>query len=80
MLFKKLTHNAKHQLHVDNQKELRLIQQMKFQFPRGALNAECPVTEGTAVYADTIQSIDEKAWRKYSVAEARHHDLLGKNL
>merc|ERR1712100_678089 len=77
MLFKKLTYDAKKQLHDDNQKEVRLIQTMKTRFPRGALNSECPVTEGSEVYADTIQEIDEKAWRKYSVAEARHHDLLG---
>ena len=53
------------------------MQQMKHQFPRGALNAECPVTEGSAVYADTIREIDERAWKRYSIAEARHHDLLG---
>ena len=58
-------------------KEVRLVQTMKTRFPRGALNSECPVTDGSEVYSDTIKNIDEKAWRKYSVAEARHHDLLG---
>jgi len=77
MLFKKLTYDAKKQLHDDNQKEVRLVQQMRNQFPRGALNSECPVTDGSAVYADLIQNIDEKAWKKYSAAEQRHHDLLG---
>lgn len=77
MLFAKLTQDARKQLHGDNQKEVRLVEQMKKAFPRGALSSECPVSEGSAVYADQIQSIDEKAWKKYTGAEARHHDLLG---
>lgn len=77
MLFQKLTRDAKKQLHDDNQKEVRLLEQMKNAFPRGALNSECPVTENSLVYAPTIQAIDEKAWKKYTAAEQRHHDLLG---
>lgn len=77
MLFTKLRHDAAKQLHDDNQKEVRLLGQMQHNFPRGALNSECPVSDGSAVYADQIQAIDEKAWKKYSTAESRHQDLLG---
>lgn len=55
MLFTKLSQDARKQLHNDNQKEVRLVEQMKNAFPRGALSSECPVSEGSAVYADQIQ-------------------------
>jgi len=77
MLYTKLRNDAKKQLHDDNSSEVRLVNQMQKAFPRGALSAECPVTEGSAVYAKEIQAIDERAWKKYSAAESRHHDLLG---
>jgi len=77
MLQGKLTQDAKKQLHIDNQKEVRLVSQMQNAFPRGALGSEAPVTEGSVVYEESIKAIDEKAWKSYSVAEARHRDLLG---
>jgi len=76
MLQTKLSYDAKKQLHVDNQKEVRLVNQMTKAFPRGALGSEGPVSEGSVVYQDSIKEIDEKAWRDYAVAEARHRDLL----
>jgi len=77
MIFSKLNEDARKQLHDDTQKEVRLVGQMRDRFPRGGLGAEAPVTEGSAVYADTVQAIDERAWKKYSTAETRHRDLLG---
>lgn len=76
MLQGKLKDDAKRQLHGDNAKEVRLVEQMRNAFPRGALGSEAPVTEGSDVYASSIQQIDDKAWKKYAVAEARHGDLL----
>lgn len=76
MLQTKLGQDARKQLSGDNSKEVRLVTLMKNRFPRGALGCEAPVSEGTVVYHDTIKEIDDKAWRNYSVAEARHGDLL----
>jgi len=78
MIFQRLNDEAKRQVHGDSTKEVRLIEQMKHVFPRGALGSEAPVSEGTAVYGDTIKNIDDKAWKKYAGAENRHRDLLGK--
>ena len=50
---------------------------MQNRYPRGALMAEAPVTEGSAIYGPVIKEIDEKAWKKYAIAEARHRDLVG---
>lgn len=78
MIFQKLNDDARKRLHEDNAKEVRLVGLMKDRFPRGGLSAEAPVTEGSAVYSETIKNIDDKAWKKYNAAESRHNDLLGK--
>lgn len=77
MIFQKLNQKAQKRIHDDTQKEVSLVNQMQQKFPRGALGAEAPVTDGSMVYAEDIKAIDDKAWKKYNAAESRHRDLLG---